>query len=767
MAAGPSVMFGSPRQSTIGLLGAPPAPWAAGRTLGVVAVGRYVSEAWFGRQLHPPAYRQVRNGAARPLAGQAPLPRYGQPAPQPRPGLTRPRGIASIVTGTVLLLAVSIPLPFLNVKLLGLIMIVAGLVMARAPQRVFSWLRRNRRVRNEPAGPPAGQALSLSHARPLAGQAPLPRHGQPEPAPQPRPGLTRPRGIASIVTGTVLLLAVSIPLPFLNVKLLGLIMIVAGLVMARAPQRVFSWLRRNRRVRNEPAGPPAGQALSLSHARPLAGQAPLRRHGQPEPAPQPRPGLTRPRGIASIVTGTVLLLAVSIPLPFLNVKLLGLIMIVAGLVMARAPQRVFSWLRRNRRVRNEPAGPPAGQALSLSHARPLAGQAPLRRHGQPEPAPQPRPGLTRPRGIASIVTGTVLLLAVSIPLPFLNVKLLGLIMIVAGLVKSRAPQRVFSWLRRNRRVRNEPAGPPAGQALSLRHARPPAGQAPLPRHRQPEPAPQPRPGLTRPPGIASIVTGTVLLLAVSIPLPFLNVKLLGLIMIVAGLVMARAPQRVFSWLRRNRRVRNEPAGPPAGQALSLSHARPLAGQAPLPRHGQPEPAPQPRTGLTRPRGIASIVTGTVLLLAVSIPLPFLNVKLLGLIMIVAGLVMARAPQRVFSWLRRNRRVRNEPAGPPAGQALSLSHARPLAGQAPLRRHGQPEPAPQPRPGLTRPRGIASIVTGTVLLLAVSIPLPFLNVKLLGLIMIVAGLVMARAPQRVFSWLRRNRRVRNEPAGPPA
>jgi len=147
MAAGPSVMFGSPRQWTIGLLGAPPAPWAAGRTLGVVAVGRYVSEAWFGRQLHPPAYRQVRNGAARPLAGQAPLPRHGQPepAPQPRPGLTRPRGIASIVTGTVLLLAVSIPLPFLNVKLLGLIMIVAGLVKSRAPQRVFSWLRRNRR----------------------------------------------------------------------------------------------------------------------------------------------------------------------------------------------------------------------------------------------------------------------------------------------------------------------------------------------------------------------------------------------------------------------------------------------------------------------------------------------------------------------------------------------------------------------------------------------------------------------------------------------
>ena len=122
-------------------------------------MGRYVSEAWFGRQLHPPAYRQVRNGAARPLAGQAPLSRHGQPAPQPRPGLIRLPWIALVATGTVLLLAVSIPLPFLNVKLLGLIMIVAGLVMARAPQWVFSWLRRNRRVRNEPAGPPAGLAV--------------------------------------------------------------------------------------------------------------------------------------------------------------------------------------------------------------------------------------------------------------------------------------------------------------------------------------------------------------------------------------------------------------------------------------------------------------------------------------------------------------------------------------------------------------------------------------------------------------------------------
>jgi cellulose synthase/poly-beta-1,6-N-acetylglucosamine synthase-like glycosyltransferase len=47
---------------------------------------------------------------------------------------------------------------------------------------------------------------------------------------------------------------------------------------------------------------------------------------------------------------------------------------------------------------------------------------------------------------------------------------------------------------------------------------------------------------------------------------------------------------------------------------------------------------------------------------------------------------------------------------------------------------------QARPELTRPAGLVLITTGTVLLLAVYIPLPFLNVKLPGLIMIVAGLV---------------------------
>ena len=50
-----------------------------------------------------------------------------------------------------------------------------------------------------------------------------------------------------------------------------------------------------------------------------------------------------------------------------------------------------------------------------------------------------------------IITGGVLLLAVSIPLSFLNLKLLGLILVIAGLVKLRALQRASGWMWRNRR----------------------------------------------------------------------------------------------------------------------------------------------------------------------------------------------------------------------------------------------------------------------------------------------------------------------------
>jgi glycosyltransferase involved in cell wall biosynthesis len=222
-----------------------------------------------------------------------------------------------------------------------------------------------------------------------------------------------------------------------------------------------------------------------------------------------RLGPGRSAGMALITTGTALL-TVPIPLPFLNLKLLGLIMIAAGLVKARAPQRASSWLRRNRQVP----------------------------HGPPEPARQAGPEPARPAGMALITTGTALLLAVSIRFPFLNVKLLGLIMIAAGLVKARAPQRASSWLWRNRQAGPEPA---------------------------------------RPAGMALITAGTVLLLAVSVPLPFLNVKLLGLIMIAAGLVKARAPQRASSWLWRNRSK---------VMAARVALETLLEANAPVARHGR-------------------------------------------------------------------------------------------------------------------------------------------------------------------------------------
>jgi hypothetical protein len=125
-------------------------------------VGRYVSEAWFGRRLaqHPPAYRRRPDRSSRPLPAYPAQPAPSQPAPsqpepsQPepsrpvrpaRPELTRPAGILLLITGAVLLLAVSIRLPFLNLKLLGLILVIAGLVKVRALQRASGWLWRNRR----------------------------------------------------------------------------------------------------------------------------------------------------------------------------------------------------------------------------------------------------------------------------------------------------------------------------------------------------------------------------------------------------------------------------------------------------------------------------------------------------------------------------------------------------------------------------------------------------------------------------------------------
>ncbi|HEY6276803.1 MAG TPA: hypothetical protein VIX86_10775 [Streptosporangiaceae bacterium] len=70
--------------------------------------------------------------------------------------------------------------------------------------------------------------------------------------------------------------------------------------------------------------------------------------------------------------------------------------------------------------------------------------------------------------MALIITGTVLLLAVSIPLPFLNVKLLGLILLVTGLVKVRALQRASRWLWRNRREVMTALDAPPGEEAAPR-----------------------------------------------------------------------------------------------------------------------------------------------------------------------------------------------------------------------------------------------------------------------------------------------------------
>jgi hypothetical protein len=120
---------------------------------------------------------------------------------------------------------------------------------------------------------------------------------------------------------------------------------------------------------------------------------------------------------------------------------------------------------------------------------------------------------------------------------------------------------------------------------------------------------------------------------------------------------------------------------PVGNELT----RPLADPAPSPRHDQPEPAPQAARELTRPAGVALIVTGIVLLLAVSVPLPFLNVKLVGLILIVAGLVKVRALQRASSWLLRNRRMAMA-AWVPLGPTLAPDHPgpRPMAAESDVR-----------------------------------------------------------------------------------
>ena len=55
-------------------------------------------------------------------------------------------------------------------------------------------------------------------------------------------------------------------------------------------------------------------------------------------------------------------------------------------------------------------------------------------------------------------------------------------------------------------------------------------------------------------------------------------------------------------------------------------------------------------------------------------------------------------------------------------------------------------------------GIAVTAVGAILLLAVNLPLPYLSLKIVGLILLCAGLAGLEVPRRVSGWVRANRRL---------
>jgi hypothetical protein len=58
--------------------------------------------------------------------------------------------------------------------------------------------------------------------------------------------------------------------------------------------------------------------------------------------------------------------------------------------------------------------------------------------------------------------------------------------------------------------------------------------------------------------------------------------------------------------------------------------------------------------------------------------------------------------------------------------------------------------------MSRSTGLAMIASGSVLMLAVHIQVPGLNLGLVGLVILVTGLAGLQVPQRTCSWLWRNR-----------
>lgn len=67
-----------------------------------------------------------------------------------------------------------------------------------------------------------------------------------------------------------------------------------------------------------------------------------------------------PTGLAFTAVGAILLLAVKILLPWLSLKIAGLVIMCAGLAGLRIPQRVGGWLRHNQGRLMETIDPVSG-----------------------------------------------------------------------------------------------------------------------------------------------------------------------------------------------------------------------------------------------------------------------------------------------------------------------------------------------------------------------------------------------------------------------
>ena len=65
-------------------------------------------------------------------------------------------------------------------------------------------------------------------------------------------------------------------------------------------------------------------------------------------------------------------------------------------------------------------------------------------------------------------------------------------------------------------------------------------------------------------GLAATAVGAILLLAVRIPLPWLSLKIAGLVIMCAGLAGLRIPQRAGRWLRHNQDRLMETIDPVSG-----------------------------------------------------------------------------------------------------------------------------------------------------------------------------------------------------------